>query len=185
MSASEVIVNTAQFRTVTNLNGHEIIELLDSDDEMVFQVANRDTSDSEDKGMSSDTMVASGDFDIKMDSDDDDEEPNLFQDREKSETSSESEGDYDADSEASSNWLDDSISSTVKVGPIKITRQCTVDAVEYISDLPSYWPVPRNPRAYVVDLSDPKFDVYDKNGNIMTVDALVKNAVSAHFLRSH
>ena len=84
MSASEVIVNTARFRTVTNLNGHEIIELLDSDDEMEFQpeVANRDTSDSEDKGMSSDTMVASGDFDIKMDSDDDDEEPNLFQDRE-------------------------------------------------------------------------------------------------------
>jgi len=62
-----------------------------------------------------------------------------------------------------------------------------VDAVEYISDLPSYWPVPRNTkRAYVVDLSDPKYNVYDKNGRLMTVDALIKNAVSrgAYFLYS-
>ena len=88
-------------------------------------------------------------------------------------------------SEAPSDWLDDNISSTVKQGPIKITRQCTADATEYISELPSYWPVPPNPRAYVVDLSDPKFDVYDKNGRLMTVDALIKNAVSSHLLHSH
>ena len=158
-------------------NRHEVFELLDSDDEMEL------AGTSEDKGMSSDTMVS--DFDIKMDSDDDSDEPHWFHNQEKSVyTSSDSRRDCD-DSEAPSDWLDDNISSTVKRGPIKITRQCTVDAMEYISVLPSYWPVPRNPQAYVVDLSDPKFDVYDKNGRLMTVDALIKNAVSSHFLHSH
>ena len=69
-----IMVNTAvksQFRTVTE-NGQEIIELLDSDNEMELADA------SEDKGMSSDTMV--GDFNIEMDSDGDDEEPHLFHD---------------------------------------------------------------------------------------------------------
>jgi hypothetical protein len=138
---------------------------------------------SEDKGMSSDTMV--GDFDIEMDSDDD-EDPHLFHDQEKSNSSaSDSDDDSDFDQPISSNWLDDFISSTVKQGPIKITRQCKVDAVEYLSDLPSYWPVPRNKRAYVVDLSDPKFNVYDKNGKLMTVDALIKNAVRTNFFIPH
>jgi hypothetical protein len=168
-------INTALFRTVTE-NGQEIIELLDSDDEMVL--ADRDTSESEDKGISSDTMV--GDFGLKMDSDasddNDSESEEPHQDNHDTDSLSDSGRNSDLPDfdEAPSNWLDDSISSTVKQGPIKITRQCTVDAVEYISDLPSYWPVPRNKRAYVVDLSDPKFNVYDKNGRLMTVDALIK-----------
>ena len=183
---SDVIVDTALkslFRTVTE-NGREVFELLDSDEEM--ELADL----SEDRGMSSDTMVASGDFDVlKMDLDDDlddSDEPHLFQNSgyTSSDSSSDSGIDCDTFSEPSSNWLDDGILSTVKQGPIKITRQCTVDAVEYISDLPTYWPVPRNKRAYVVDLSDPKFDVYDKNGRLMTVDALIKNAVSAHYVHS-
>jgi hypothetical protein len=122
-----------------------------------------------------------GEFDIDMDSSSDDEnvEPHLFQVHDR-ETSDDSISDCGDSGEASSNWLNDNITSTVKQGPIKITRQCTVDAVEYISDLPSYWPVPQSKRAYVVDLSDPKFNVYDKNGRLMTVDALIKNAVSAH-----
>ena len=131
------------FQTVTE-NGQEIIELLDSDSDNEIELADA----FEDKGMSSDTMVGDH-FDIKMDSDDDNEEPHLFHDREKSDktdlgsSSSDSDSDTDCD-EASSNWLNDNISSIVKQGPIKIMRQCTVDAVEYISDLPSYWPVPQN-----------------------------------------
>lgn len=172
------------FQTVIE-NGQEIIELLESDNEIE---ADHDLSASEDNGMSSDTLVQVGHFDIEMDSDDDDEELHQFHDdREKSDlgsSESDSDSDFDYNRPASSNWLDDNISSTVNQGPIKITRQCTVDAVEYLSDLPSYWPVPRNKRAYVVDLSDPKFNVYDKNGKLMTVDALIKNAVSVHFLYS-
>jgi len=63
------------FRTVTE-NGHEIIELLDSDNEMGLQVQAADTiSDSEDrdKGVtrSSDTLVAD---DIEMDSNHDEDD---------------------------------------------------------------------------------------------------------------
>jgi hypothetical protein len=173
------IINTAEkslFRTVTE-NGQEIIELLDSDNEIE---ADRDlqVSAGEDNGMSSDTLVQAGDSDsdIEMDSDDNEDlEPHLFHnDREKSdlgssESSSDSDSDFDYNRPASSIWLDDNISSTVQQGPIKITRQCTVDTIEYMSDLPSYWPVPQNKRAYVVDLSDPKFNVYDKKGKLMTV----------------
>ena len=75
---SDVIINTAVkslFRTVTE-NRHEVFELLDSDDEMEL------AGTSEDKGMSSDTMVS--DFDIKMDSDDDSDEPHWFHNQEKS-----------------------------------------------------------------------------------------------------
>lgn len=175
--ASDVIANTtgnSLYRTVKE-NGIEILELLDDSDN------NSEMDLAEDKGMSSDTLI--GDLDIEMDSDDD-------EDRENSSTgmrsSSDSENDDSELEAASSNWLDhDNILSTVKQGPIKITRQCTVDAVEYISDLPSYWPVPKNKQAYVVDLSDQKFNVYDKKGKLMTVDALIKNAVSANFLLFH
>ena len=69
---SDVIVKSL-FRTVTE-NGHETIELLDSDDEM--ELTEVDTF--EDKGMSSDGVTMVGDFDIEMDSDGDNEEPHLF-----------------------------------------------------------------------------------------------------------
>ena len=111
---SDVIVNTfmkSLFRTVTE-NGHKTIELLDSDDEM--ELAEADTS--EDKGMSSDGVTMVGDFDVEMDSDSDDEEPHLFHgsDREKSDTAS---LDFEIDCndlEASTNWLDKNITSTVE-----------------------------------------------------------------------
>ena len=113
---SNVIVNTfvkSLFQTVTE-NGHEIIELLDSDDEM--ELAEADTS--EDKGMSSDGVTMVGDFDVEMDSDSDDEEPHFFHgsDQETSDTASlDSEIDCD-DLEASANWLNENITSTVMQG---------------------------------------------------------------------
>ena len=75
-------------------------------------------------------------------------------------------------------WLDSEISSTVKFGPTRITRQCIVEALESIdSGMPAYWPVPQDKRAYLLDLSDPKHEVYDKNGKLLPVDALIKNNV--------
>lgn len=133
--ATNTINSESLFQNLTE-NVPEVIELLDSDHKMEL------VDVSEDKGMSSDTMV--GDLDIEMDSDDD-EDLHLFHDQEKSNSSaSDSDDDSDFDQPISSNWLDDSILLTVKQGPIKITRQCKVDAVEYLSDLPSYWPIPQN-----------------------------------------
>lgn len=162
------------FRSIVK-NGCEILELLDSDDDMEPE----STSPlDEDKGMSSDTMVE--DLDLEMVSDDDNADPHLYYDQEKSGSSLDIGSDSDEsdiDHPTPSNWLDDHISSTVKQGPILITRQCTVEVLEYLSDLPSYWPVPREKRAYLVNLSDPKWNILDKNGKPISVDGLLKNSV--------
>jgi hypothetical protein len=65
----------------------------------------------------------------------------------------------------------------VKHGPFQVTRQCTVDYIKYLSALPTYWPVPRDNRAYLIDLSDPKYNIKDKNGKLLPVDTLIKNSV--------
>ncbi|KAF8161444.1 hypothetical protein B0H34DRAFT_840756 [Crassisporium funariophilum] len=148
------------FRTLEE-NGHQILELLDSDDEMEPVKV---SALIEDTGMSSDTMI--GDVDMEMDSNDNETDSSV----------SDSDSESDGDEPSSSHWLDENILSAAKQGPFKITRQCTVEVVESLSELPSYWPVPREKRAYVLDLSDPKFNLYEKNGKLMTVDALIKNA---------
>ncbi|KAF8909313.1 hypothetical protein CPB84DRAFT_1703009 [Gymnopilus junonius] len=136
--------------------------------------------DDEDKGMSSDTLVDS--FDVKMDSDSDSDMDDLdpYADHRMSCSSSGSDSsgsDSDSDSDfAPSKWLDKEVTSTVEVGLFKITREVTVDCIEYLSALPSYWPVPRDNRAYLIDLSSPKFDLKDKHGKLLPVDTLIKNA---------
>jgi hypothetical protein len=103
---SDVIpINTAVkslpvFRTVTE-NGQEIIELLDSDNEM--ELADTGTSDSEDKGMSSDTMVGPGprDFDIELEMDSDDE-PHAGDQAKSNKTDSDLGLDSDNDSDSES-----------------------------------------------------------------------------------
>ncbi|KAJ7271831.1 hypothetical protein C8J57DRAFT_1507735 [Mycena rebaudengoi] len=64
-------------------------------------------------------------------------------------------------------WHDTDIISMAIHGPAKINRQTKVERVEYLTGLPSYWPVPRIPTAYVVDLRDPKFDYYDGDGEVL------------------
>lgn len=93
--------------------------------------------------------------------------------------------DYEAigDAEKSDTvWLDDDVTSTLEYGKTQITRQCTVDAVEYVSGLPSYWPIPRDKRAYIINLSDPKFEIKDDNGKLKTIDYLIKNQVSCEIV---
>jgi len=53
-----------------------------------------------------------------------------------------------------------------------------VERVEYLNDLPSYWPIPEVYVAYVLDLSDPKFNIKDKDGNLIPVDALISDKAS-------
>lgn len=79
-------------------------------------------------------------------------------------------------------WLDSQITSTILRGPHKLHRQLTVDSIEYLSDLPSYFPIPRDKRAFLVDLSDPKFNLYDNDGKLLSVDALIKSSVSTFLI---
>ena len=54
-------------------------------------------------------------------------------------------------------WLDEGLISKVSNKPCKVTRQKSVERVEYLKDIPSYWPIQEDFVAYVLDLSDPKF----------------------------
>ncbi|KAF8957481.1 hypothetical protein BDZ97DRAFT_1758709, partial [Flammula alnicola] len=72
---------------------------------------------------------------------------------------------------------DSDITSKVKLGSHRLNRQLCVNAIEYLSSRPSYWPVPHDKRAYVIDLSDEKYDqiFYDEDGEILSIDALIKD----------
>ncbi|KAJ6619092.1 hypothetical protein B0H10DRAFT_2371246 [Mycena sp. CBHHK59/15] len=73
-------------------------------------------------------------------------------------------------------WLDPHVSSMVRVISTSFTSDAHthVERMEYLTELPSMWPVPRVATAYVVDLSDPKFNLVDNAGNLIPVDGLVK-----------
>ena len=53
-----------------------------------------------------------------------------------------------------------------------------MERVEYLKDIPSYWPIPEDLVAYVLDLSDPKFEVKNKDGELLPVDALICDKAS-------
>ncbi len=164
-------------------DGHEVTEIFDSDEEPDYSqgvTANEEmipmTWQDDD-----DTTVFNDTDDNYFRSDDQDSDSDS-----KSEISIESlhavnSSDYEAigDTEISNTvWLDVDVTSTVEYDKTQITRQCAVDAVEYVSGLPSYWPIPQDRRAYMLDLSNPKFKIKDTTGKLKTVDFLIKNQVS-------
>jgi hypothetical protein len=61
-----------------------------------------------------------------------------------------------------------------------VTAEVTVERVEYLTELPSLYPIPETPTASVIDLQDPKFNI-TKNGTMYTVDALIKPKYVAEF----
>ncbi|KAJ7870040.1 hypothetical protein B0H14DRAFT_3132169 [Mycena olivaceomarginata] len=62
-------------------------------------------------------------------------------------------------------WLDKDVSSRVQL--------------EYVFGLPSIYPIPTAPTAFLIDLSDSRFAIVSKRtGNLFTMDALIKNKVS-------
>lgn len=156
--------------------GNEVFIILDSDDEeeqeedTVLLAIHGDLDD----GMSSDTAVGDiGGFDLEDDDGHGAKEVNS------------PDSDADAMSELEfeplqtpSLWLDDGLVSRLSNEPCKVTRQRQVERVEYLNDIPSYWPIPEVYVAYVLDLSDPKFDIKDKDGKLLPVDTLICDKVS-------
>ncbi|KAJ6543436.1 hypothetical protein DFH09DRAFT_1282498 [Mycena vulgaris] len=72
--------------------------------------------------------------------------------------------------------LDPHVSSMVReVTAFSFTSDARtrVEQIEYLSELPTLWPVPRVRTAFVLDLSDPKFKIPDENGSLIPVDVLV------------
>ncbi|KAJ6579311.1 hypothetical protein B0H10DRAFT_1962985 [Mycena sp. CBHHK59/15] len=72
-------------------------------------------------------------------------------------------------------WQDEQISSFVHINQFRVTKDVTVQRVEYLSEIPSIWPIPETPTAFVVNLQDPKFEITDNAGNLYTVDTLIKS----------
>ncbi|KAJ6543345.1 hypothetical protein B0H10DRAFT_2443547 [Mycena sp. CBHHK59/15] len=84
--------------------------------------------------------------------------------------------DDEPDLEESDNvWKDEGISSHVLIGDYRVTAKVKVGRLEYVSGLPSIYPIHRIPTALIVNLEDPKYNIYDKDGVLHTVDFLIKN----------
>lgn len=152
--------------------GKEVLVILDSDSEAEDSIAlPRDGDD----GMSSDTVVGDvGSFDSESEDDDAAVEVK-FSD---SDIDPMSDMEIELAQRSQTLWLDDGLISRVSNKPCKVTRQRSVERVEYLNDLPSYWPIPEVYVAYVLDLSDPKFDIRDKDGKLLSVDTLICDKAS-------
>ncbi|KAF8961308.1 hypothetical protein BDZ97DRAFT_1760046 [Flammula alnicola] len=95
-------------------------------------------------------------------------------------TQSDRDSNYELDAEpkledSDTIWLDLDVSSEVSNVRQQLHRRLTVDSVEYVKGLPSYWPIPRDKCAYLVDFSDSKYEIYDEEGKLLPVDPLIKN----------
>ncbi|KAJ7256387.1 hypothetical protein C8J57DRAFT_1517555 [Mycena rebaudengoi] len=76
-------------------------------------------------------------------------------------------------------WADDYIKSFVQVGTFRITPKVTVRRQEYITEIPSAWPVFRETTAIHLDLSNPKFNIKNKlTTELHSPDYLIYNKVS-------
>jgi len=168
-------------------DGHEVTEIFDSDEEPDYSPLSQGVTANEEMIPMFSGWQDDDDTTVFNDTDD-----NYFRSDQDSDSDSKSDisieslhvvnsSDYEAigDAEISNTvWLDVDVTSTVEYDKTQITRQCVVDAVEYVSGLPSYWPIPQDRRAYMLDLSNPTFKVKDKTGKLKTVDFLIKNQVS-------
>jgi hypothetical protein len=153
-------------RTVVE-NGTETIEILsDTEDKLMGDDDGLDLD--WDMHASSDTLIADPES-ISSDDDLSDGEDAVSSDFESSE-----EPELDV---STTQWLDPEIKSQVSNQPRRLNRQLLVERVEYLSEIPTYWPVPHQKTAYILDLRDPKFDVVHDKGELLSVDALIKNKV--------
>jgi hypothetical protein len=100
-----------------------------------------------------------------------------------------SEGDLEDDGSFESkivsiptDWNDPSMESHVvyEGKPTDVTSHLKVERVELLASVPSLWPVPRVPTAYIVDLRHGNAD-FQENGKVITIDGLIKNKVCSNF----
>ena len=168
--ASDVSQNAPVGNKQIHEDGKEVFLILDSDSEGEALPSLKEGED----GMSSDTAVNSVFGGIDSDSEDDDGPVVTVGNY------NESDSDIDpiSDLEPQTVWLDEGLISKVSNKPCKVTRQRSVERVEYLKDIPSYWPIPEDLVAYVLDLSDPKFEVKNKDGELLPVDALICDKAS-------
>ena len=156
-------------------DGKEVLLILDSDSEGEDIVALPGVRDGED-GMSSDTAVGDPNF-SDFDSGGEENDPDSSSDVNFSDFNLDPMSEIETEG-LETLWLDDGLTSRVSNKLCKVTRQKSVERVEYLEDIPSYWPIPDVYVAYVLDLSDPKFDIKNKDGDLIPVDTLICDKAS-------
>ncbi|KAJ7920928.1 hypothetical protein B0H13DRAFT_2318980 [Mycena leptocephala] len=88
----------------------------------------------------------------------------------------EDQGPNDGDGMSIDTLWQDEISSFVRTGQFSVTQKLKVQRIEYLSELPSVWPIPRVPTAFVIDLADERYDIADKDGDLLPVDCIIRDA---------
>ncbi|KAG6886951.1 hypothetical protein C0992_001483 [Termitomyces sp. T32_za158] len=75
-------------------------------------------------------------------------------------------------------WHDPKVTSTVIKQKTHVTSSLTVKHIEYLTVIPSLWPIPKIPTAFIVDLCDPNYKIFHSDGILYSPDALIKNKAS-------
>jgi hypothetical protein len=80
-------------------------------------------------------------------------------------------------------WTDSKVTSYAVDGTFLVTKEVRVDRVEYLSNIPCIWPIPKIQTAFILDLrDDARYLVRKKAGGNsatpVTPDFLLKNMVS-------
>ncbi|KAJ7820624.1 hypothetical protein B0H13DRAFT_2291952 [Mycena leptocephala] len=55
----------------------------------------------------------------------------------------------------------------------EVTQKLKVQRIEYLPELTSVWPIPRVPTAFVIDLTDERYDITDNDGDLLPVDCII------------
>jgi hypothetical protein len=61
----------------------------------------------------------------------------------------------------------------VHTGQFSVTQKLKVQRIEYLPELTSVWPIPRVPTAFVIDLTDERYDITDNDGDLLPVDCII------------
>jgi hypothetical protein len=82
-------------------------------------------------------------------------------------------------------WLDKDVSSDVYIPPqpFPVTKNFKVVRIERIHGIPSQFPVPRVPTAYIVDFASVRDTYKDEDGEMRNLNKILKDKVRIFFLR--
>ncbi|KAK7023570.1 hypothetical protein VNI00_016656 [Paramarasmius palmivorus] len=79
--------------------------------------------------------------------------------------------------ESNTYWEDEGQHSGICTGrtSFSITTETRVQHLERLRFLPSLWPIPQTPTAFLLDLTDSPCDIKGKDGELINLDNLIKN----------
>lgn len=168
--------STIRTRTSHGMTGHEVIEILsDSDFEVELPVLK--------KGLTGSIMRTDGEKEGKGKGKEEGMETPKTQmgGGNKGKQYSPPFDPSEFTKESGTIWTDSNSVSFVVEGAFQVTKEVRVERVEYLTDIPCVWPIPRIQTAFILDLrDDAKYLVRKESGNNVTPvtpDFLLKNKV--------